>query len=49
MTNSLEFSDDAGNILASYDKKTTCGTSSGVIMLGAASSPSGIVATLEHR
>ena len=31
MSNSLEFSDDAGNILASYEKKTTCGASIAVV------------------
>jgi len=49
MTNNLEFSDDAGNILASYEKKTTCRASIAVIMLGAAPTPGHTVATLEHK
>jgi len=49
MTNNLEFSDDAGNTLASYEKKTTCGASIAVVMLGSAPSPEQAVATLEHR
>jgi hypothetical protein len=33
MANNLEFSDDVGNILASYEKKTTCGASIAVVRL----------------
>ncbi|XP_023323452.1 uncharacterized protein LOC111697614 isoform X2 [Eurytemora carolleeae] len=47
LTNSLEFRDDAGNVVASLEKKTSCSISIAWIMLG--SSPGPVVATLYHK
>jgi len=51
LSNLLEFCDDAGNVLASYEKKSSCGESIAMITLGSNCSPSSdnLVATLEYK
>jgi len=45
----LEFSDDAGNVLASLEKKPTCRDSLAVVTLGAATDPGETVASIHYR
>jgi len=45
----LEFSDDAGNILAYLEKKTTCRDSIVTVVLGSSLDPGPSVATIQYR
>lgn len=45
----LEFSDDAGNVLATMEKKTTCRDSIASVVLGSSTEPGPPVATIHYR